>query len=95
MPAQYVEVILYHSDVLGETSDADEMSYCPSNAWVIISINGSPTKEPVPVEPTTMMYNHFKMDGGTSTKMTDEQFVAALKASLAFWWNKALCPGNG
>lgn len=96
MPAKYVEVILYHSDVLRETSDADEMSYCPGNAWVIISINGSPTKEPVPVEPTTMMYNHFKMDGGTSTNMTDEQFVAALKQSLDFWWNKSLCPGvNG
>lgn len=94
MPAQYVEVILYHSDVLRETADAEEMSYCPGDAWVIISINGSPTKESVPVEPTTLMYNHFKMDGGTDTKMSNDEFVAALKQSLDFWWNKSLCPGK-
>ena len=94
MPAQYVEVILYHSDVLRETSDAEEMFYCPGNAWVIISINGSPTKEPVPVEPTTMMYNFFKMDGGTDMQCSNDEFVRQLKESLDFWKDKALCSGK-
>ncbi len=96
MPAEYVEVILYHSDVLLETSSAEEMAYCEGYpSWVIISINGSPTKEAVPVEPITMMYNHFKMDGGTDTQMTAQQFEEALKHSFMWWRDKALCPGKG
>lgn len=95
MPAQYVEVILYHSDVLRETASEEEMFYCPRASWVIISINGSPTKEPVPVEPITMMYNHFKLDGGTDTQMTNDEFVSALYVSLMFWKDKALSKGQG
>lgn len=92
LPAKYVEVILYHSKVLMETHE--EYTLLLDEFWEIVSINASPINEPVPVDPITMMYNHFELSGGTSTKMSNDEFALALKESLLFWKDKALCPGS-
>jgi hypothetical protein len=86
VPAQYVEIIIYRDDVLRETP-----GYEPASEWEIISINASPEPYHVPIPPQTLMCNHFEMDGGTATKMTAEEFEAALRKSLEYWHDKAMC----
>jgi hypothetical protein len=36
------------------------------------------------------MHNHFGSDGGTSTGLSDEEFVSMLRESFEFWQDKAL-----
>lgn len=83
--AQSVKVILYNKEVLAENnenrSDAE---------WEIISVNASPTMDDVPIPVDALIYNHFGLSGGTATNMTDEEFCAALKKSVAFWADKAM-----
>lgn len=84
-PAKAVDVVLYHKDVLAESNqrstDAD---------WEIISINARPTEEEEPIHPSTLMANHFVLDGGTATEMSDSEFVAALRKSVMYWKDKML-----
>jgi hypothetical protein len=84
--AQSVEVILYRSDVLAEDDDASTDAQ-----WEIISINAYPTEGGEgPIHPETLCHNHFGSDGGTETRMTNDEFVAALQTSFEFWANKGL-----
>lgn len=85
-PAVAVEAILYHHTVLLE---GDEQS-CDAD-WEVIAIIARMTKEPSPMDPETLMANHFQISGGTATHMSDADFVAALKESFLYWRNKALC----
>ena len=84
-PAKAVDVVLYRHDVLAEdndnTTDAE---------WEIISINARTTAEDQPIEPFTLMHNHFGSDGGTDTKMSDSDFAAALEVSFNYWKNKGM-----
>ena len=86
LPAKYCEVIMYHRDVLLETE-----GYEPAADWEVISVNASPEVTAVPMAPSTLMYNHFGMDGGTSMGMTDSQFVTTLRESLLYWHDKCMC----
>ena len=86
LPAQHVEIIIYREDVLRETE-----GYEPAAEWEIISINASPEEHYVPMAPMTLMYNHFEMSGGTATNMSSEEFETALRESLEYWKDKALC----
>ena len=86
VPAKHVEIIIYREDVL-----AEQEGYEPAAEWEIISINASPETYYVPIAPMTLMYNHFEMDGGTATGMSAEEFEAALRESLEYWHDKALC----
>lgn len=81
--AAAVDVILYRHDVLGDdaSSDAD---------WEIISVNARVTMEPEPIHPDTLIANHFGLDGGTPTNMTDAEFVATLRPSVLYWKNRTL-----
>jgi hypothetical protein len=85
-PAGTVWIVLYSHAVLAEKneneSDAD---------YEIVSINASPSvdDEPAPMPPETLIANHFELDGGTATKMSDSEFVASLKASVLYWKDKA------
>lgn len=83
--AEHVNIVLYHKDVLdeddGRSTDAD---------WEIISINAAPTDEDVPIDPDTLIANHFELSGGTATKMSAEAFEAALKKSVLYWKDKAM-----
>jgi hypothetical protein len=84
-PAASVEIILYRHDVLEETGNA---SCDLPGSWEIISINASPWLEEEPIHPSVLMYNHFGMSGGTTTKMSNDEFVAALEKSFKYWRNK-------
>ena len=85
MPAKSVKVILYNKEVLAENnenrSDAE---------WEIISINASPTDEDVPIPVDALIYNHFNLSGGTSSKMTNDEFCLTLRKSVQFWSDKAM-----
>ena len=85
MPAKSVYVVLYRHDVLAENkeneTDAD---------YEIVSVNASPTEQDAPIQPGTLIANHFEMSGGTKTHMTDSEFVQALKESVMFWKDKVL-----
>ncbi len=86
MPAEYVEIILYHKDVLSE-----EEGYEPIADWEIVSINASPTNQPAPIPPDALIANHFGLSGGTDTGMSPEDFESALRQSVDFWRDKAMC----
>jgi hypothetical protein len=88
-PACSVDVILYHRDVLAE----DEPGEYPCE-WEIISINASPEPEgtEVPIDPMTLMHNHFGSSGGTATGLSDSELVAKLRAGFLYWRDKAMAP---
>ena len=86
IPAKDVEIILYHRDVLAEDKD-----YEPIADWEIISINASPTDQPAPIPPNALIANHFCLSGGTNTGMAPEEFESALRQSVYFWRDKAMC----
>ena len=89
MPAAKEDVVLYRSDVLAEGNDN---TLEPTNDnWEIISINASPIDTDMPIDPITLMHNHFGSDGGTDTNMSDEDFVSLLRKGFEFWSDKAMC----
>lgn len=81
-PAKHVDVVLYSRETLAEDGET------PAFDWNIVSVNGNPCEGPMPIEPFTLMANHFHVSGGTATGMTPEQFEAALKESFLFWRDK-------
>ena len=91
LPAAQVDIVLYRTDVLAESGD-NTLEVSQDN-WEVISINASPVEGDIPINPITLMHNHFGSDGGTATNMTDEQFVAALREGFAFWADKAMAGG--
>ncbi len=88
--AAHVEIVLYRGDVLAE--DGDNVGEPTEDSWEIISINAGPG--PMPIHPMTLIANHFKLDGGTGTGMSPEEFEAALRISVLFWKDKELCSGS-
>jgi hypothetical protein len=92
IPAAQVDIVLYRSDVLAE--DGDNHLKPSTNNWEVISINAAPVVGEMPIDPMTLMSNHFGADGGTDTKMTDAELVAALREGFDFWSNKALASGS-
>ena len=88
IPAKSVYIVLYNHAVLAEgkenETDAD---------YEIVSVNASPEVEETPITSSTLIANHYNLSGGTSTKMSDAEFVVALGKSIEFWKDKALaCP---
>jgi hypothetical protein len=84
IPCKAVDIVLYRRDVLG-----DDVTHEDSE-WEIVSVNGRPTEGAQPMAPETLIANHFEMDGGTATGMSDIEFVAALRASVMYWKDKAM-----
>jgi hypothetical protein len=87
-PAQSVDIVLYSKAALAEDGDAPEFD------WNIISVNAGITQDGnMPMTAGTLMANHFHQkgsnDGGTSTGMTNDEFVEALRLSFEFWGDKA------
>ena len=90
MPAKSVTIILYSSKLLAE--DGFPHAGSGESNWEIISINASPcVSGHEPMQPDTIMANHFGESGGTDTEMTPEEFIKSLAESRAFWKNKAMC----
>ena len=80
-----VFVVVYRADVLEEDNDRS------SNAdWEIVTVLANPGEEDIPMNPGTLMANHFHIDGGTSTKMSPEEFEVALGKSFLFWKSHTL-----
>ncbi len=88
LPAAQVQVVLYRSDVLAE--DGDNSLEPSEDNWEVISINASPVEGDMPIDPITLMHNHFGSDGGTATNLSDKDFVAMLREGFAFWADKAM-----
>jgi len=84
-PCKRVDVVCYSHEVLAEDGDAES-----EKPWEIIALNGYTTIESAPIEPNTLMHNHFQSDGGTATNMTPEEFEKALRESFEYWKDKAL-----
>lgn len=84
LPAKRVDIVVYAHDVLAEknenSTDAD---------FEIVSINAEYADETSPLKPEALMRNHLGEPGGSNTKMTDSEFVQALKTSRVYWRNKA------
>ena len=93
LPAGQVDIVLYRSDVLAEGGD-NTLDPNKDN-WEVVSINASPVEGDTPIDPMTLMHNHFGSDGGTDTKMSDSEFVAALREGFEFWADKAMCGQEG
>jgi len=85
-PAVAVDIVLYASTVLAEDGD-NELPPVEGN-WEVVSVNPRLCIEDEPIKPGTLMANHFQDDGGTATGMSDAEFVAALRASRAYWNGK-------
>lgn len=84
-PCVRVEVVCYSHDVLAEDNDAETDA-----EFEIICINGFPTDEAAPIDPMTLMHNHFGSDGGTKTNMSAEEFEDQMRRSFNYWKNKVL-----
>lgn len=83
-PAVSVDVVLYSKAALAEDGQNIE------GDWSIVAVNANPTEEEAPMDPNTMMANHFHDDGGTQTGMSAEEFEEALRKSYFHWRGKAL-----
>ena len=79
-PAKFVDVILYHRDVLAETEDRST-----DHTWEIVTINAriGPME---PMMPVTMARNMSQGIGGTKAVYTAEELIE----SILFWSNKVL-----
>lgn len=86
-----VDVILYSSATLSE--DGSNELPAEDGNWEVVSVNGRPTNEEAPIDPITLMYNHFHVpgsnDGGSSTGMSDSEFVELLRKGHNYWKDKA------
>lgn len=88
LPAQSVQIILYRHDVLAEGNERS----CEAE-WEVISINASAMDGEEPFHPDTLLANHFggAEVGGTATRMTDAEFVSALRTGYAYWRDRVMC----
>lgn len=84
--AAAVDVVLYRGDVLRETGEQSSAA-----DWEVIALLARCSVEQEPMDPTTLMANHFQISGGTPTMMSDSDFAAALQKSFLYWQDKALC----
>ena len=84
-PAKHVIAVLYSHAVLVEKNEQETEA-----DWELVSINAFPTNEEAPMGVGTLLANHFEFSGGTATKMSDAEFIAALKKSAEYWRDKAL-----
>jgi hypothetical protein len=84
MPAKRVDVVLYAHHVLAENKENDTDA-----DFEIVSINASPDEIEQPIPTGALIANHFGLSGGTSTQMTDGEFVALLRKSVLYWKDKA------
>ena len=79
-PANFVDIVLYRSDVLAEDNDRSTDADCE-----IISINCS-LYESTPMHPITMMRNELHLAGGTSATYTKAEYLEAIQ----FWSQHAM-----
>lgn len=84
IPAKSVFAVIYRADVLaedGEQIDGD---------WAIVALITSTDFYPEPMEPETLLANHYHLSGGTRTNWTSVEFEDRLHEAVNYWKNKAL-----
>jgi len=86
-PAKEAFAVLYSSTKLG-TGDR-QLDPVEGN-WECISLNAAPMEGEMPIDPTTLMHNHFGSSGGSATGLGDEAFVKQLRESFIWWRDKAM-----
>jgi hypothetical protein len=82
-PARFVNIVLYHHDVLKESNEQSSDA-----EWEIISINAS-LFENEPMHPMTMARNMLQKAGGTKGEYSGQQFAEAL------WFWREYAPVKG
>lgn len=80
-----VDAVLYSRATLEEGGDKVEEGV----DYEIVTFLAKDSQEDEPMDTETLLHNHFLSDGGTSTKMSDSEFVAALRKSHEYWKNRA------
>tara|TARA_R100000353_G_scaffold138973_1_gene98907 strand:+ start:180 stop:797 length:618 start_codon:yes stop_codon:yes gene_type:complete len=88
--AKVAYAVLYSSVKLAE-SGQETMLEPVEGHWELISINASPVEGEMPIDPETLMHNHFGSSGGSATGMSDEEFLKQLRESFDWWKDKAMC----
>lgn len=87
-PARACSLIVYAREVLEEgneeTTGAD---------FDMVMIQARSHEGDEPMDPDTLMHNHFGSDGGTDTKMSPEEFEAKMREGFTYWKNKARVAG--
>jgi hypothetical protein len=91
-PAGFVEVVLYHRDLLGENERHFPDGGVAEEEWQIISINARLKPGPEPLTPHAMLRNMAAARGlpegagGTPAEYTGEEFFQA----LLYWRDKVM-----
>ncbi len=83
-PARRADVVLYRADVLAEDGDRSTKA-----DWEIISVLSHEGDIVLPLDPGTLIANHFRFSGGTSTNMGADEFTRTLETSASFWAARA------
>jgi hypothetical protein len=78
----YVDLILYHHDVLEEDKDASTDA-----EWEIVSINGRLNEDPPPMDPITIVRNWKHLPGGTEMKGKTAEEVLEMICDSILWKN--------
>tara|TARA_R100000995_G_C3459250_1_gene112211 strand:- start:240 stop:797 length:558 start_codon:yes stop_codon:yes gene_type:complete len=86
-PAKEAFAVLYSSTKLEES---DRQLEPVEGNWECISLNAAPMEGEMPIDPTTLMHNHFGSSGGSATGLGDEAFVKQLRESFIWWRDKAM-----
>ncbi len=84
-PAAGCSIVLYSRAVLEEGGDTTTGA-----DYDCIMIQARTHEGEEPMEPGTLMHNHFSSDGGTDTKMSPEEFQTALRESFLYWNCRAM-----
>lgn len=80
---------VHESPMLAESGEETTIEPVGGN-WELISLNAAPMEGEVPIDPTTLMHNHFGSSGGSATGLGDEAFVKQLRESFIWWRDKAM-----
>lgn len=88
----YAQLVFWSTAMLAKNNETYVGDPDDPESWELITMMA--VSEPgvtQPMEPETLMANFFEESGGTKGDMTDEEFIVALRASRAFWKNRAKC----
>jgi len=83
-PSKSAQIVLYHREVL-EADGEDTIA-----TWEIVSVNSSPTSEVPPIQPWTLLSNHYGLSGGTPTGLTPIEFESKLGEAVRWWKDKTM-----
>ncbi len=84
--AKTVDLVFYNDVALAQGEDED-LSKLDPTSWQLVSINASEdtNMEAPPITPTALEANYKGLDGGTLTDMTEDEYIAQMEVSKAYW----------